>query len=344
MQIDEIRTVTIIGAGVMGSGIAQTFAHAGYVVRLHARREETLRAARERIAMNQAAMVRAGLLPEGVVRDALARIDTTTNLEEAVQGCHFVSESVPEDLRLKQEVFASLDRHAPREAVLSTDTSGLSIGAIASATTRPEMVVGFHWMNPPHLMPTVEVIRGIRTADAVMDLVCDLARRIDRVPIRVEKDVPGFLWNRLQLALVREVLHVVEQGIASPEAVDLAITAGLGLRWTAVGPLRLMDLGGLATFHSVAAYLYPALSTVEEPQQALATKVAAGETGVRAGRGFYEYPPGSAETAIAARDARLFELLKLLRLPAFRDSPRGTEPLNSDQLAEGPFDTHGGRP
>jgi len=262
-QVDQIEVIAVIGAGVIGSGIAQTFAQAGYAVHLQARREETLRAARDRITKNQEAMVRAGLLTKAVAREALARIRTTTDLAEAVRGCQFVIESVPEDLAVKREVFAALDREAPREAVLTTDTSGLSVSAIASATTRPEVVVGFHWMNPPHLMPPVEVIRGQRTADPAMDLTCDLARRIGRIPIRVEKDVPGFLWNRLQLALVREAIHVVEQGIASPEAIDLAITAGLGLRWAAVGPFRLMDLGGLATFHAIAAYLYRDLSAAQ---------------------------------------------------------------------------------
>jgi len=319
LQVEQVKKIAVIGAGVMGSGIAQTFAQAGYVVHLQARREDSLRAARDRVAKNQEAMVRAGLLTETAARDARARIYTTTNLEEALRGCQFVSESVPEDLNVKREVFALLDHHAPREVVLSTDTSGLSISAIASATTRPEAVVGFHWMNPPHLMPPVEVIRGERTAEAAMELVCDLARRIGRVPIRVEKDVPGFLWNRLQLALVREALHVVEQGIVSPEAVDQAIAVGLGLRWAAVGPFRLMDLGGLATFHAIAAYLYRDLSAAQEPQATLADKVTAGETGVRVGHGFYEYPAGAGDAAIAARDGRLFELLKLLRLPAFQD-------------------------
>ncbi len=319
LRVHEIKAVAVIGAGVMGGGIAQTFAQAGCLVWLHARREDTLRAARDRIAKNQEAMVRAGLLSTQAVAEARVRLRTTTALEEAVVGCHFVSESVPEDLDTKRAVFAALDRHAPREAVLSTDTSGLSISAIASATSRPEMVVGFHWMNPPHLMPPVEVIRGHDTAEASMDLACDLARRIGRVPIRVEKDVPGFLWNRLQLALVREALHVVEQGIATPEAVDLAISAGLGLRWSAVGPFRLMDLGGLATFHAIAAYLYRDLSAAREPQSTLAARVAAGETGARAGKGFFDYPPGAAEAAIAGRDAKLIELLKLLRLPASGD-------------------------
>jgi 3-hydroxyacyl-CoA dehydrogenase len=326
IQAQEVNTVAVIGAGVMGSGIAQTFAQAGCTVRLQARRDATLQAALDRITKNQAAMVQAGLLGGVAAEEARGRIHATTDLAEAVRGCQFVSESVPEDLAQKQAVFAALDREAPPEAVLSTDTSGLSVSAIAAATTRPQGVVGFHWMNPPHLMPPVEVIRGERTADAVMDLACALARRIGRVPIRVEKDVPGFLWNRLQLALVREALHVVEEGIADPEAVDQAITAGLGLRWTAVGPFRLMDLAGLATFHAIAAYLYRDLSAAQAPQPILGDKVARGEMGLRAGRGFYNYPPGSADAAIAARDAKLFALLKALDPPVPRESePRPTE-------------------
>ena len=256
LQVEQIEEIAVIGAGVMGSGIAQTFAQAGYAVHLQARREDTLRAARDRITKNQEAMVRAGLLT-GSGRPG--RPGPYPHHHDLGRPCGAASSSAracPRTSTVKREVFAALDREAPREAVLTTDTSGLSVSAIAAATTRPEVVVGFHWMNPPHLMPPVEVIRGPRTADAAVDLTCDLARRIGRVPIRVEKDVPGFLWNRLQLALVREALHVVEQGIASPEAVDQAITAGLGLRWAAVGPLRLMDLGGLATFHAIAAYLY----------------------------------------------------------------------------------------
>lgn len=207
--------------------------------------------------------------------------------------------------------------------MLSTDTSGLSTSAIASATSRPEMVVGLHWMNAPHLMPPVEVIRGERTGDGAMDLTCALARRIGRAPLRVERDAPGSLWNRPQLALVREAIHAVEQGIASLEAVDLAVTAGLGLRWAAVGPLRIVDLAGLATFHAVASYLYGDLCAATGPNPTLAAKVAAGETGARSGRGFCDYPHGAADAAIAARDAELFELLKISRFPERRggDAP-----------------------
>ncbi|KRT69945.1 MAG: 3-hydroxyacyl-CoA dehydrogenase, 3-hydroxybutyryl-CoA dehydrogenase [candidate division NC10 bacterium CSP1-5] len=311
MKIEEIKTVAVIGAGVMGSGIAQHLAQAGYEVRLHARHDETLAAARARVAKNQELMVETGLLTASAAAQAFSRIRTTTDLEEAARGVQFVNESAPEDLDLKGRIFAALDRSTPPEAILSTNTSGLSITAIAAATTRPERVVGLHWMNPPHLMPPVEVTRGTQTSSAVVDLTCDLARRIGRIPIRVERDVPGLLWNRLQFALVREAVHLVEEGIASPEAVDLAVTAGLGLRWATVGPMRIMDLAGIQTFHAIAAYLYPELSTAKEPQRSLSEKVTRGHTGARAGQGFYTYPPGAHEAAIAGRDAKLFALLKL---------------------------------
>src|SRR3990172_1932922 len=217
MKIEEIKTVAVIGAGVMGSGIAQHLAQAGYEVRLHARHDETLAAARARVAKNQELMVETGLLTASAAAQAFSRIRTTTDLEEAARGVQFVNESAPEDLDLKGRIFAALDRSTPPEAILSTNTSGLSITAIAAATTRPERVVGLHWMNPPHLMPPVEVTRGTQTSSAVVDLTCDLARRIGRIPIRVERDVPGLLWNRLQFALVREAVHLVEEGVASPE-------------------------------------------------------------------------------------------------------------------------------
>jgi 3-hydroxybutyryl-CoA dehydrogenase len=311
MQLDDVKVVAVVGAGVMGSSIAQHFAQAGYTVHLYARREETLKAARARIANNQKAMVEHGLLAQEVATEALSRIRMVSHLEDAVRGVQFVNESAPEDLDLKRQIFAAMDRHAPTETVLSTNTSGLSITAIADATARPQRVVGLHWMNPAHLMPPVEITRGRETSPAVVELTWHLARRVGRVPIRVEKDVPGLLWNRLQFALVREAIHIIEEGIATPESVDLAITAGLGLRWATLGPFQIMDLGGIQTFHAIATYLYPELSAAQEPQRSLAEMVARGHTGARAGQGFYPYPPGAHEAAVARRDGKLFALLKL---------------------------------
>lgn len=301
--------IAVVGAGIMGTGIAQVFAEAGFPVALYARRQESLAQAHDRIARNQADMRAAGLAADGA---ALDRLQLTQDLAAAVRDADFVSENAPEDLGVKQALFRELDRLVPPAAILSTDTSGLSITAIASATARPERVVGFHWFNPPHLMLPVEVNRGERTAEATMQATCELARRIGRRPIRVERDVPGFLWNRLQLALLREAVHVVEQGIASPEDVDLAVQWGLGFRWAVVGPFRVVDLAGLGTFRAVGAHLYPELSAARAPQALFEDKLARGESGARAGRGFHDYPPGAHEALIRRRDAGLIALRRLL--------------------------------
>ncbi len=147
-----------------------------------------------------------------------------------------------------------------------------------------------------------------------MQAACALAERIGRRPIRVERDVPGFLWNRLQLALVREALHIVEQGIATPEDIDFAVQWGLGLRWAAVGPLRIMDLAGLPTFQAVVVSLFPELSAAREPQKLLEDAIARGHLGARAGKGFYDYPAGTHEEWIRRRDERLIALRRALTL------------------------------
>lgn len=304
----EIEHVAVIGPGVMGAGIAQVLAEAGLKVRLYGRRPEGLEGAMGRIAANQRAMGQAGLISPEAAKAARGRIAPTGSLAEAVADAEFVSENVSEDLALKQGLFRELDRLAPPASILSSDTSGLSITSIGAATARPDRVVGLHWMNPPHLMLPVEVVRGAGTSAATMERTCTLARAVGRIPLRVERDAPGFLWNRLQLALIREAIHIVEQGIATPETVDLAVTVGLGLRWAAVGPLAIMDLAGLPTFHAVASYLYPDLCRAEKPQALLVEAVAQGRHGARAGKGIYEYPPGAAERAIARRDRFLVAL------------------------------------
>jgi 3-hydroxybutyryl-CoA dehydrogenase len=294
--------LAVVGAGIMGTGIAQVFAEAGAEVALYSRRRESLDRARARIEANLAEMRKLGV---PVDPRALQRIRLTQDLAEAVAPADFVSENAPEDLALKQAVFRELDALASSSAVLTTNTSGLSISQIAAATSAPERVVGLHWLNPPHLMLPVEIVKGERTSEAAMAATCELARRAGRFPIRVERDVPGFLWNRLQLSLVREALHIVEQGIATAADVDLAVQWGLGLRWAAAGPFRVVDLAGLGTFHAIAGYLYPELSAASRPQPLLEEKLGRGEAGAAAGHGFYPYPPGAHEQLIRERDARL---------------------------------------
>lgn len=310
-----IERVAVIGAGTMGSGIAQVFAQAGCEVCLHARRRESLDRALARIEANQRLMIEGGLLTEAEAQAARRMLSVTAEIGEAAAGVQFVSENVPEDLALKREVFGILDRQAPPEAILSTDTSGLPVTEIAAATRAPQRVVGLHWVNPPHLVPAVEVVSGRQTSPETVATTCALAERLGKVPIRVARDVPGFVWNRLQFAILREALHICEAGIARPEDVDLALTHGLGFRWAAVGPLRLVDLAGLDIFHTIARYLLPELSRSSDPPKLLADLVADGRLGAKAGAGFYPYPPGAAEEAIARRDRLLIAMLKARKAP-----------------------------
>ncbi len=303
--------VAVVGAGIMGTGIAQVCAEAGLEVALQSRSRASLDAALDGMRTSQRQLLASGLLTESAAAAALERVHTTQDLAAAVDGADVVSENVPEDLGLKRRLFRDLDRLAPPAAILSTNTSGLPITAIATGVARPERVVGLHWLNPPQLTIAVEVTRGAHTSDATMRATVAFAARLGRRAIRVERDVPGFLWNRLQMALVREAVHVVEQGIAKPEDVDLAIELGLGLRWAAVGPFRIMDLAGIATFRAVAAYVYPELSNARAPQALLDGLLRTGATGARAGRGFYEYAPGAHDALVRTRDARLIALRKM---------------------------------
>lgn len=325
----EIGRVAVIGAGTMGSGIAQVFAQAGCEVLLQARRRESLERAVARIEANQRLMIEGGLLTEAEARAARRRLAVTTEIGQAVAGVEFVSENVPEDLALKRELFGTLDRLAPPEAILSTDTSGLPISEIAAATRTPRRVVGLHWVNPPHLVPAVEVVSGRQTSPETVATTCALAERLGKVPIRVARDVPGFVWNRLQFAILREALHICEAEIARPEDVDLALTHGLGFRWSAIGPLRLVDLAGLDIFHTIARYLLPELSRATEPPRLLADLVRDGRVGAKAGVGFYPYPPGAAEEAIARRDRQLIAFLKARRADPDGEGPAASSPMLS---------------
>ncbi len=307
--------VAVIGAGLMGTGIAQVASETGCDVQLVARQQAALDRAMARIASNQRVMVEAGLLTDAAAGSARSRIVPTLDLAGAVRVADVVSENLPEQLPLKQRCFRDLDALAPAGSILTSNTSGLSITAIASETTARERIVGLHWLNPPHLMLPVEIVRGRDTSEETMRRTSDFARRLGRIPIRVERDVPGFLWNRLQSALMREALHIVEEGIARPEDVDLSVQWGLGLRWTAVGPFRVMDLAGLGTFQAVLANVYPHLSAAQAPGPLLADAIARGHGGAADGHGVYTYTDATGEALVQGRDRRLMALRRALGTP-----------------------------
>jgi 3-hydroxybutyryl-CoA dehydrogenase len=284
------ETVAIVGAGTMGAGMAAVFAAHGAQVRLAARRPETLERARRRVTQ--------------IAGDAAGRVTTTTDVAEAASGAELVVETIAEELEAKHAVLVAAERSAP-EAILTSNTSSLPLEAIARPLERPERFAGLHWLNPPELVELVEVVGAGQTDPAILSTLAGWMEALAKAPIVLPRQVPGFVVNRLQYALLREAFALVEQGVCTYEDVDRALTRGLGVRWAAVGPFETMDLGGLDVFGTVARNLLPELSNTVEPPAFLEQAVASGARGVKSGRGLLgDYPPEAIE-AIAARRERV---------------------------------------
>ena len=309
----ESRTqVVVLGAGTMGAGIAQCLADHGRDVTLTDVDPQALQRALERIATSRLRLEHAGLQTAAASLEGDQRLNTSTDLARSLAGADLVIEAVPENIELKCEVFAELDRLAPAHTALVSNTSGLSITTLAQATRRPEQVAGFHWWNPAELVPLVEVISGEQTDPQLIEQLLELAVELGKQPIHVRRDVPGFVGNRLQFAVFREALHLVEQGVVSPEDLDRAMTGGPGFRWGFLGPLQAADFGGLDVFHSISSYLWKDLSDASTPPAALSDRLDTGQLGTKTGGGFYEYSAKSLTELTDRRDRFLLGLKQLV--------------------------------
>lgn len=287
MDVKDIRKVVIAGSGTMGYSMADRFASYGYEVTLWNHRQTTLDRAR-------------GLISDGS-RDKIAY----TTGDEVLTDFDVLVESVTEDLDIKLAFYRKLSALAPADALICTNTSGLSIDKLASAVKEPQRFLGMHWFNPPTLIPLIEIIRNDETSDEAAQTIYDLALAIGKKPALVQKDVPGFAANRLQLAVIREALALVREGVVSVRDIDAVMKYGLGFRWAALGPLETVDFGGLDTFEHIASYLMPDLADGHEVPELLDEHYRKGELGVKTGRGFYDYPGGAAGERTAERDRKL---------------------------------------
>ena len=287
----EPQRVSVIGAGLMGHGIAQIFATRGYAVTLTDVKEELLSKALEGVRSNLTLMAEKGIGRREDIDSILARIKTTVDMAEAADGAYCVIEAVFENLELKQKIFQDLDALCPEGTILATNTSVISITEIAEKSVHRERIVGTHFWNPPYLVPLVEVVRGKDTADWTMDKTYDLLKEVGKHPVRVNKDVPGFVGNRLQHALWREAISIVERGIADAATVDECIKNGFGLRLPVLGPMATADMVGTDLALAIHEYILKHLESSPEPSPLLREKVARGELGFKTGRGFQEWPP-----------------------------------------------------
>jgi len=280
---------TVIGSGTMGPGIAATLARAGATVRLYDISEDA-------IARAEAAY--------GVVNNVLEAVDSPsapggsvtfgTNLDEALADTELIIEAVPEILALKQKVLADLEARISDDVIIATNTSGIPISTMAESMTVPGRLIGMHWSNPPHLIPMIEIIPGKATDEALVGQLTEIVKAFNYVPV-LEKEIPGFVENRVLYAILRECMALLEEGIVTPEGLDACVKWGIGYKLSVIGPTRLLDMAGLDIYQAVSSYLNKDLDVSTDTPQFIKDKIAEGKLGFKSNGGMYEYGEGDVD-------------------------------------------------
>lgn len=299
----QISHVGVVGTGLMGSGIAAVFAAAGRTVFLFDKDPKRLDEAAKKIVEIYEEMRGAGLTALSQT-EILSQIRPVSELADLGRA-EFIIEAVPEVLEIKQALYGELERTVEKGVIVASNTSGFMPSRLSEFLAQPDRFIVAHFWNPPHAIPLVEVVPSPRTSAVVVERTLALLRASRAEPVLVEKEIPGFIGNRLQYAILREALAIVRSGAASPEGVDTVMKASLGRRYATVGPLETADLGGLDTFLTIASHLMPQLAKDEDVLELMRTRVEAGRTGLRSGEGFYPWPPERAQEVIKRRNADL---------------------------------------
>jgi 3-hydroxybutyryl-CoA dehydrogenase len=293
-----MKNITVIGSGTMGNGIAHVFAQFGYNVALVDISQEALKRALDTIGKNLDRMIAKGTIDENVKLSTLKNITTYSVLAEGVKNAELVIEAATENVDLKSSIFRDLDRHTSPACILASNTSSISITRIASVTSRPDKVIGMHFMNPVPVMKLVEVIRGYSTSDEVTSAIIGITRKLNKVPVEVN-DYPGFISNRILLPMINEAIYSLYEGVAGVEEIDTVMKLGMA---HPMGPLQLADFIGLDVCLSILNVLYDGFNNPKyAPCPLLVNMVMAGHKGAKTGVGFYKYTAGSKELVVADR-------------------------------------------
>jgi 3-hydroxybutyryl-CoA dehydrogenase len=308
-DMTDLRAV-VVGTGMMGPGIAATLAAGGIGTCLVSRKDESANEGLLQARTLSSTLEKQGLLSSAQLETALRCLSCSTDLDAQVANADLVVESIPEDLALKQRFFQRLASVSGKKTILASNTSGISISAIAEGSEHPDRILTTHFWNPPYLMPLVEVVMGRQTSEAVAQQTIDILKHCGKTPVLVRKDTPGQLGNRLQHALVREAVHIIHEGIATAEDVDLAVKNGFGLRLPVWGVLEHADAVGLDLVKAVQDYVLPALRSETHADPLLTQKVEEGTLGAKTGRGFYDWTVRDMGAAKARRDEFLVRFLR----------------------------------
>jgi 3-hydroxybutyryl-CoA dehydrogenase len=303
-----MKTIAVIGAGMMGPGIAQVFATHGHPVQVQGRTAAKLSTVKDRIRTNLTPMADYGLVKSSEIPNILDRIGVTGELGLALRNADVVIEAITEDLGMKQELFAELDRLCSANTILCSNTSVMSITQIGERAIHRDRIVGTHFYQPPFLVPLVEVVRTEFTAPAHMDTMFELLKSVGKVPVRVQKDVPGFIANRMQHALWREAFALIDEGICDAATVDTAISNSFGLRLPVLGPVANADLVGLDLTLAIHDYVLPHLNGSTVPCDTLRNRVKEGKLGFKTKSGFLDW---TEESMAATREKLTTYLLEV---------------------------------
>lgn len=306
------NNMAVIGTGIMGRGISLAYALHDHRVALYDSSPAALSKAKELIAVDLELLIAEGLVAVAERQHTLDNILVTDCLKTAVGAADLITEAVPEQLPLKWQVLADIEAHAPSAAIIASNTSTLPLSELTKHLVRPERMIITHFFNPAHLVPLVEIIKTEQTPANVVTTTLKLLRRIGKTPIVLKKEVPGFIANRLQAAVLREALHLLKEGVAEARDLDTALTAGPGFRWSVIGPLETADFGGLDTWQSVMNNLAPELDCTPTAPEVIREMNRQGHLGVKTGQGFYSYPTDKiVAEKIRSRDLDFIRALKL---------------------------------
>lgn len=302
-----MKRIAVIGLGTMGPGIAQRLARGGLVVSAFDTETAQIDKAKATLPLINGVLDRLGITPQpgGEVRFA-------TSLADAVKGADLVIENVPEKIEIKAEVYRAIDGLIGADTLVVSDTSGIPISKLQEHLSNPGRFCGMHWSNPPHIIPMIEVISGARTAPETANAIVALIERLGLLPVVVNKDVPGFVENRILYALLREAIDLVEEGVIAPEALDTCVSWGIGYKLSVIGPMALLDVAGLDIYHSVAGFLNQELSTRADIAPFITKRVQEKRLGLKTGSGVYAYTPESGRELGAQRARKLVAVRRAL--------------------------------
>jgi len=306
----KISTIACIGTGSMGFSTALSCALAGFNVKMYGRTKESLKKGFHNIRLALDKLKDEKFLKQDQYDSTYERVRGFNDLKEACADADLLIESVSENLELKIEMFKLFAKYCPEHTILGSNSSGLRPSLFSQDNERAHQILGIHFWNPSHLMPLVEIIPGQDTSRETVEIAEDFVKRLGKKPIIVRKEIPGFIGNRLQFALLREALHLLETGAATAEEIDMAVKYGFARRLTVTGPIETADLGGLDIFYNISSYLWADLSNAATPSPSLQAKYEKGLLGSKTGKGFYDWTQKDGQELKEAREKELIRWLK----------------------------------